>query len=253
MGPMRKAVLTYIIAGYDELKEPDIVTPGWDYFCVSDAPIASQTWRPLPVLPSCPDTACPKRHASFVKIMHHLYLPAGYDVCITIDGSMRIRCDLDSFLGEVWSGETDMAIARHPLRNCLYDEAAAVAELRFDDRALVDSQTARYRGEGFPRNYGLYGARLIVKNNRSVSLQNASAIWARELLGGSRPIESNLCLVAVSRRDRRANKYKHFRFRGCLPCETALRDHSSPWFARVRRSLAQRRASYRQSCASGIR
>ena len=201
MGPMRKAVLTYIIAGYDELKEPDIVTPGWDYFCVSDAPIASQTWRPLPVLPSWPDTACPKRHASFVKIMHHLYLPAGYDVCITIDGSMRIRCDLDSFLGEVWSGETDMAIARHPLRNCLYDEAAAVAELRFDDRALVDSQTARYRREGFPRNYGLYGARLIVKNNRSVSLQNASAIWARELLGGSR-------------RDQLSLTYALWRYRG---------------------------------------
>lgn len=186
MAPMRKAVLTYIIAGYDELKEPDIVTPGWDYYCVSDAPIASQTWRPLPLLPSCPDTACPKRYASFVKIMHHLYLPAGYDVCMTIDGSMRIRCDLDSFLGEVWSGDTDMAIARHPLRNCLYDEAGEVAKLQFDDPALVDSQTARYRREGFPRNYGLYGARLIVKNNRSVSLQNASAIWARELLRGSR-------------------------------------------------------------------
>lgn len=183
---MRKAVLTYIIGGYDSLKDPEIVTPGWDYFCVSDAEVSSSIWRQLPLLASVDVTTCPKRHSSFIKIMHHLYVPDDYDLCMTIDGSMKIRCDLDCFLKEIWTTGADMAIARHPRRNCLYREAAAVLALQLDDRQLVQAQTARYRAEGFPEDCGLYGARLIVKNNRSASLREMNSLWAQEVLSGSR-------------------------------------------------------------------
>jgi len=33
---MKKVVFTFIINGYDTLKDPTIVTPGWDYLCYSD-------------------------------------------------------------------------------------------------------------------------------------------------------------------------------------------------------------------------
>ena len=39
---MKKVVFTFIINGYDTLKDPTIVTPGWDYLCFSDEGLSSE-------------------------------------------------------------------------------------------------------------------------------------------------------------------------------------------------------------------
>ena len=41
-----KCIYTYIIGGYDSVKEPKVVTPGWDYICVTDNPnLKSEVWN----------------------------------------------------------------------------------------------------------------------------------------------------------------------------------------------------------------
>jgi hypothetical protein len=77
-------------------------------------------------------------------------------------------------------------VARHWGRNCLYDEAAAVIELNFDDPAMVYALTQQYAAEGFPRNYGMYACRLLIKNNRSSRLREFLRIWLVSYMAGSR-------------------------------------------------------------------
>ncbi len=183
---MKKAIITYIYAGYDQLKDPVVVTPGWDYLCFSDTALSSTVWEPRVVPTDLDHPTDPKRLASFIKIMHHVCLPEDYDVCVMIDGSMQINTCLDRFLEEFWSPDTDMTIARHPERTCVFDEAEAVLDLQFDDPETVQAQMGRYAKEGLPRHYGLYGSRLMVKNHHSPRLHSMCALWARELARGSR-------------------------------------------------------------------
>ena len=39
---MRKVAYTYIIGNYDSLKEPSVITEGWDYICFTDDSSAHQ-------------------------------------------------------------------------------------------------------------------------------------------------------------------------------------------------------------------
>jgi len=126
---MKKAVITYILDGYDRLKDPAVVTPGWDYLCFSDDDFGSEIWKPLPLPPSPFGTICPKRRTSLLKIQHFDYVSEDYDLVMTLDGSMTINCNLDAFLDEFWTDQTDLLIARHFERNCLYAEAKAVLVL----------------------------------------------------------------------------------------------------------------------------
>lgn len=183
---MKKAILTYILGGYDALRDPAVVTPGWDYVCVSDQGLKSEIWRPSPLNGRASDVPEDKRKAGLVKIGHYDFVGDDCDLCVTLDGSMRINCDLNSLLGEVWSEDADLAIARHPWRDCLYDEAREVKALGFDDPAVIARQIRRYRRQGFPRRFGLYATGMMIKNNRSPRLRRVCERWAAEYRAGSR-------------------------------------------------------------------
>jgi hypothetical protein len=183
---MRKVIMTYIVGDYDTLKDPTVVTPGWDYISLSDEGIGSDVWRPVPLAGRPQGVDCPKRRTSLIKILQHDYVDDDCEVCITVDGSMQVNCDLDAFLDEFWPPGTLFTLAKHPKRTCLYDEAAAVVDMRFDDPAVVEAQVARYRAAGFPAAYGLYGTRLMVKDNRSPRLRSVCERWADEYRAGSR-------------------------------------------------------------------
>jgi len=183
---MKKVIITYILGGYDRLKEPTEITPGWDYLCFSDVGLRSDIWQPMPLRGRPLGVNCPKRRSSLIKINHHKFISDRYDVCVTLDGSMQINCNLDGFIEEFWSDELDLAIARHPKRSCLYDEASAVLELQMDDPEIVNAQICRYREQGFPINYGLYGTRMMIKNNRSGRLRSMCECWEEEYRAGSR-------------------------------------------------------------------
>jgi hypothetical protein len=183
---MKKVIFTFIIDGYDTLKDPTVVTPGWDYLCFSDEGLGSSIWQPISSNGRPPGVTCPKRRASLLKIEHHRTLAEGYDLCISLDGSMRINVDLDAFLSEFWAPGTDMAIARHPHRDCIYDEGLEVLELKMDDPRVVDDQLRRYEADQFPRHQGLYGTRAMVKDMHSERLRRACDRWSSEYRAGSR-------------------------------------------------------------------
>ena len=183
---MKKVIFTYIIDGYDTLKDPSVVTPGWDYLCFSDVGLGSSVWQSvnsngLPV-----GVTDAKRRASLLKIEHHRTLAEGYDLCITLDGSMKVNVNLNDFLAEFWTADADMAIAKHPKRNCVYDEGQVVLDQVMDDPVVVRDQLRRYELAQYPPNHGLYGTRMMVKNMHSERLRRACDRWSEEYRAGSR-------------------------------------------------------------------
>jgi hypothetical protein len=187
-------IYTFIVGGYDTLKDPYVVTPGWDYICFTDdETLTSDVWdvRPLPHW-SDEHIPEPKRRASMVKIMHRDAVGENYNAVITMDASMTVTCNLDGWLHRIgfgeraWYGPCDFLACEHSYRNCVYKQAQAVLDKGYDKADVVNAQMRRYQDEGYPDNNGQWLSGVTVRRNKSQSVARACQIWAHEYMNGSR-------------------------------------------------------------------
>ncbi len=78
-----KVVYTALFGNYEELKEPAIITPGWQYICYTDQPIKSNTWQIIKE-----DAGVnPQLTARWFKIMHWI----DWEQSIWIDAAFKIN------------------------------------------------------------------------------------------------------------------------------------------------------------------
>lgn len=173
-----KVIYTAIMGNYDTLKDPAVITPGWDYVAFTDNKyLRSDVWDIYHIDSS---ELGPARTARRVKIMMHEYLE--YDRSIWIDGNFGIKCNLDDFLAAFEF--TDFTLMTHG-RDCLYLEATACIVGKKDDENIINAQMERYRNYGFPKNFGLIATGLIhrtaPKNENIIFAKR----WWKELENGS--------------------------------------------------------------------
>ena len=104
---------------YDLLKDPTVITPGWQYVCyTNNKDLKSDVWEIFYM--NLQDV----KQVRKVKII----TPFEYDTCIWVDASIEIQCNLDDFVRDYHS--TYFTIMRHPYRNCTYMEAEACIQRR---------------------------------------------------------------------------------------------------------------------------
>jgi len=160
---MRNCIFTAIIGKHDWLKEPEYITPGWDYICFTDDPnLKSEHWEVR--LIDNPEDVDSCRLARRVKHLYYEYVP-DYDLTIWADACRMIIGDLNKFVKKVLPDdpEFDFAIAINPRLDCIYREGAWVVRNGLDGMGVVRAQLDRYRAEGYPPNNGLVGSAIIVR------------------------------------------------------------------------------------------
>ena len=80
-----KCIYTFIVGDYDNLKEPKIYTPDWDYICVTDNPnLKSDIWQIIQIDEVDKKLEPAKRRAMSLMIGYRKYLPKHYDIVVTI-------------------------------------------------------------------------------------------------------------------------------------------------------------------------
>jgi len=174
-----KVVYTAVMGGYDSLKPPSVITPGWDYVCFSDNKhLHAQGWKVYYIDSS---KLGPARTARHIKIMMHEYLD--YDRSIWIDGNFVIKCNLDEFL-EAFEF-TDFTLMTHG-RDCIYNEATACIVAKKDDPDIINAQMERYRAKGFPEHFGLIATGLIHRRGSKNENIIFAKRWWEELEKGSK-------------------------------------------------------------------
>jgi len=155
----KKLIYTVLLGGYDDLKEPREVTPGWDYVVFTDnRELKSDNWFVSwgGYYNTCPETDIKKQSRWF-----KLKPLGGYDTTLYVDASYRPLGNLDEFI----EGKTEgVWMTRHPQRNCVYREAQTVREKGLDNENTVLEQVGRYRDEGLPDRGGLWRGGVIVRN-----------------------------------------------------------------------------------------
>ena len=161
-GKKRIVVYTAIFGGYDAPPAVTAPDPAIDYLLFTDdtSEPPPAPWRLCPMPRMFVD---PQRDARRVKVLAHSFLP-GHDLSVWIDGS----CELLGFKAvdaEALIGDHDIAAPQHRSRRCVYDEADAVLNLRYDSPVRVRRQMEWYRSEGFPTAFGLHTTAFLLRRH----------------------------------------------------------------------------------------
>jgi len=186
-------VYTAITDGYDTLSSPP---EQWhkhaDFVAFLETPQNVPGWEIRPIYNRFHD---PCRNAKIHKILPHKYFPkARYS--LWIDGSVRIISTLPL---ESWPNTYlcthDLAVFKHHMRWCAYQEAAACIDGKLDSFSVINRQMNKYAGEGYPYNNGLAECTILFRRHtRQIKCFNEA--WYNEIKTYSRRDQLSFNYVA---------------------------------------------------------
>lgn len=169
---MRKILYTAIIGNYDRLfPVPPKLSKGWKLRCFTDQEaLQCNRWEIVKVSSDgLPDVAMSRK----IKILSHQYVKEA-DISIWIDGAIKVIGSLDDFV-ERFPG-SNFVISRHPDRNCVYEEMDACVKHKKADPSKIVVQRKKYLEMGFPANFGLAQAGVILRRNTE-RVAEVNSLW----------------------------------------------------------------------------
>ena len=173
---MRKLIYTSNFGRYDTIRPPLVITPGWDYVCVTDFPRPDTGWNTMAYNnPKMPRWLIAREP----KIKFNDFFP-NYDISIYIDSSMEINTNLDNFLEGKLSDSADMAIMQHPERHCVYNEIYACVVHDRISKADSAKISNKYRAEEIPKIGGMTENRVIIRKHDRPNLDKFCDLWFEE-------------------------------------------------------------------------
>jgi hypothetical protein len=175
----KNVVYTIIIGNYDDLREPEIVSPDFDYVCLTDrSDLISQTWKFIKV--RCDKKKPPKRCAARLITYPFDYLK-DYELSVRINGNMSICCDISDFVSRTLPPDKSIAIMRNPKSDCVYIAAQNVINAKKDEPEVVLRQMDKYRREGYPEHNGLLSSQVLIRRHNDENLRKHCRLWLREI------------------------------------------------------------------------
>lgn len=127
-------VYSAITSGYDSLKcHKNSHNPDVDFICFTDntnLKYNDNNWM-IRNIPEDLNGLSKVKQQRLIKILPHKYL-SEYEISIWVDGNIQIMCDVDDFLKKIDLEKHHFYTRRHPVRDCIYDEAKEVLFMRKD-------------------------------------------------------------------------------------------------------------------------
>lgn len=179
--PQKKKFVIYtcITGNYDNLLPPLYVHPDIDYVAYTDNDLVkSSIWdirRISDSVNELNDNTLINRYFKF----HPCDLFPNYDYAIYIDGNMRVVSDLRNMVNRI-NVKTGLAFHRHGVRNCIYKEAEVCRIIKKGNYKKISEQLKRYEAEGFPHEFGLYEANVILTDLRNSEAKRLLEAWWKE-------------------------------------------------------------------------
>jgi len=164
---MNKVCYTALFGNYEELKEPTVITPGWDYVCFTDQPLTSNVWE----IRNIELTETPQRMARKMKILGWIH----WKYSMWIDASFQINKDLNDWWNERF--KAPFSCAAHPLRNDVYHEARTCIVNRRGDAEEINRQITRYAEMKLPANNGIITSGILLRENTLNNMLLHEAWW----------------------------------------------------------------------------
>lgn len=107
------------------------------------------------------------------------------NITLWIDGSITIKEDVSiSNLMDDMLGDSDMALFKHPIRNCIFDEAHECMLVKNDDPHIINNQIRKYIEDRMPKQHGLNECTIILRRNNDKT-KAFNQMWWNEIINGS--------------------------------------------------------------------
>lgn len=171
-----KLCYTAIFGNYDTLKEPKVITPGWEYVCFTDQLINSKAWNIVYISPSCNSA----RYARSAKINSpfNFQIRQPIDESLWFDASIQIMGNLDELVKP--AADFDGMVLKHPHRISMFQESMAVTRRRKDSHSVVQKQMQKYKDEGFIQRTPLVATGILYRKNNERT-RAFSDLWWKEV------------------------------------------------------------------------
>ena len=162
---MKIAILTSICGINTRLRNPNVKFEGVDYIAFVDNPHPqAPMWEQREALNFTLDGKyIGRRNAKIYKVMPQMFLPE-YDYWFWVDATHEVIIHPQKII-ENYIGDAEIALWKHTDRDCVYKEAAILAQLRYDHLPLIQAQTQYYTSVGYPANNGLYELPVSIRKN----------------------------------------------------------------------------------------
>lgn len=171
-----KVCYTALFGPYEELKEPTVVTPGWEYICFTDQDLTSSTWQIRKV--TIPEGKDKQWHARYFKIMEWV----DWRYSMWVDASFRIDTDLNDWWQKYFL--KPFSVPAHPTRNCVFEEIESAIGANRGNREQLLAQYDEYRKAGVKRGQGIITSGLLMRENTPEVIRLCEHWW-QEMFGRS--------------------------------------------------------------------
>lgn len=178
------AIYFCITGGYDDVQIPEIKKiEGVDYFLIVDEATRYQKYENVFHIIEISKDVIQKGNIianRYVKMHPHNYF-SNYDYSIYLDGTIRVVSDIKPFI-TYCNPKTGIAMHAHNERYCVYKEAEACKILKKGNAQKIDQQMKKYKKEGFPTNYGMNEAAIIVTDLNNSNSKSILCAWYNEFI-----------------------------------------------------------------------
>ncbi|WP_196599075.1 glycosyltransferase domain-containing protein [Pectinatus frisingensis] len=166
-------VYTAIIGQYDILKNPLTIEPHVKYVCFTNQKyLQSNVWEIRQLNMKNISASLIVRQ---LKLKPHLFFPE-YQTSIWIDASFQILSTMSTFMYR-YQDSANILMFPHPLRYCIYDEAAACCFYYKEKKSKILRQIIDYFKEGYPIDNGLYCGGFLVRNHNRPEVIDTMNLW----------------------------------------------------------------------------
>tara|TARA_Y100000592_G_scaffold37988_1_gene60133 strand:+ start:5514 stop:6245 length:732 start_codon:yes stop_codon:yes gene_type:complete len=191
----KKVIYTAIFGDAHYLHDPEVISPGYDYICITDSnQYTSDIWEIKKVTPLYSHGGLNNRK---YKVLPHRFFN-NYDISVYTDGDLKITSDLNDLVKNYT--QYPLSVLDHSLcginttgnlnrRNCIYDEAAFIKWLGDnnpqkhykDNINTIFNQMDRYKIEEYPVKNGLARTSVIIRNHNNPLVIKVMEDWWLEL------------------------------------------------------------------------
>lgn len=172
------AVYGCITDGYDIVKQPVYVGDDTTYHIFTDK-LSGNTGVWQEHLLDCGKyTSDANRYYKF----HPFEVFNGYDFAVYTDGNVKVLSDVSTICSIAKKSKTGIAMHRHHARECAYQEALACKYYKRGNFEKILEQLSKFRAEGFPEDFGLCEATIIVYDLKNPNAKKLAEQWWEEYL-----------------------------------------------------------------------
>lgn len=116
-----------------------------------------------------------RRNSRIQKILAHQFIDSEYS--LWLDANLALKVPAQRLVDE-WLKDYDIAVWKHPERDCIYDEAMICAKGQLDDPEVIIEQVKSYEDRGYPKHNGLGEANMVLRRHTKKVERFNNAWWS---------------------------------------------------------------------------